>query len=110
MGELVIDDTRQYNPFLEMIFYAPAAEQSTTESTVCDTDDEKVYAAVLKVISAGKSPNVRNVRAVARISNTRTQDALTRLAMANRLDVLDGPYNSKLYTPTASGSHDQIDS
>jgi hypothetical protein len=117
MGELVIDDTHQHNPFVEMTFYAPTKEEETTETptgaastrSLGARDDDRVYEAVLEVRRAGHPATVTAVRAVARMSNTRVSDALTRLDMAERLDREDGPRNSKIYTPTATGSQDQND-
>ncbi|MDQ2880488.1 MAG: hypothetical protein M3Y48_04290 [Actinomycetota bacterium] len=110
VGELVVDDTGEHGPILEVVFIAPkpTTDITITDAATSNTDDDKVYAAVCDVIATGQQANGKRVRAIARMRATLTDDCLARLVMAGRLDEQSGPNNSRIYIPTVRSPHDQL--
>jgi hypothetical protein len=104
MGELTVDDTRTFRPWLELTLWAPAEE---TREYKDPGVDEQILAVVRDLVRRGQAANVRNVRAEAGMASTRVGDALTRLALAGALVESDGPRGSKIYNLT--GSQDPFD-
>jgi len=110
MGSITVDDTRQWNPWLELKFWSPTdKEQTVTMKDDPNTAvDEKVYAVVRQMIEQGQPTNITRIRAMAGFANTKTRDALTRLVMAGRLAEATAARDSNLFSiPTRSG--DQVD-
>lgn len=105
MGELVVDDTRMFKPYLELTFWAPKDHEDaedggapmSEEAARIEADDARILDVVRRLIDNNKPANVRNVRATSGISNPRTDDALARLVLAGLLVETIGPKNARLF-------------
>jgi hypothetical protein len=118
IGSLIVDDTRDYSAYLELVFTEPAAEADVDVPPVdtTQTDDDLVFATVEKLVrelvAKGKDRwlSTRQVKAqVAGISDERTAKALDRSGFSGRLLTKTGPRKAVLYTvPTEAGSPDLL--
>jgi hypothetical protein len=103
MGTLVVDDTRQWAPVLDLAFLAPS-EPATTEhddngaTTGRDADDVEILGVVAKLTATGNAANVRAVRAQAALGKDRVSDALERLLARGALRKGRGARGSRVFT------------
>lgn len=99
LGELVVDDTRSHVNYLDMQFHAPVERATVRVVDRDEADDNAVLAGINTLASARKAATTRTIRATVRgISNSRIDDALTRLALDGRLVESPGPRNSRIFT------------
>lgn len=100
MGSLIVDDTRTYVDYLDLVFLEPQDQAKDTEpvKTQDQQDDERVLSVVLDLTSRGQQATGRAVRTQTGISKDRTADALTRLVIAGKLGSASGPRNATLFT------------
>jgi hypothetical protein len=111
MGELVVDDTRRFNPWLELKFWAPADREEETAPEGDTGDASELAESVLQVVAAQPERAVtseRKLLAALRLAghkarNTEVRTAVDDLCAARRLEEFPGPRNATGYrVPTAS--------
>lgn len=101
MGSLIVDDTRTMVSYLDLTFVEPPDEDKADgpKRTRDEQDDDAVLQVVATIADNGRQPSLRTVRAkAAGMSNSRIDNALTRLALDRRLIERQGPRSSRLFT------------
>lgn len=105
MGSLIVDDTRTYQPYLELTFLEPQDQEKTSEPTLTkeDADDAKVLEQVTALTNQGVTVNTRLARStVAGMSKDRIDAALDRLVIVGLLIETPGPSKARIFTPAPS--------
>lgn len=102
MGELVVDDTRIFNPWLELRFFAPTDapdedQVGPDEPEVNHPEDEQVLAAVAAIRRDGLEANLRMVRGKAGLRRDKIDLTLARLVLAKRLSETRGPRGARIF-------------
>jgi hypothetical protein len=112
MGELVVDDTRRFVPFLEVTFHAPKSDGAVVDSAT--TGDaalaNKVFAALEALIDGKGMDSERAVFAQCRkagisASNTHIRVAVDDLIAHARLIEVVGKRGAKGYRISTEGAH-----
>lgn len=110
MGELVVDDARQFVPFLEVVFHAPTGDAVVSESDT--TGGSTLAAEVFAVVDAlpGKAvASERELFAQCRKADIKARESLIRdavddLIVVSRLVAVTGKRNAKGYQIPADRS------
>lgn len=99
LGELVVDDLRRYNPWLELTFFAPKDQGDDTPAAAPagNQDDDRVLSTIQALLAQGKEANLRAVRASAGLGKDKVDNALARLELAGRIVETKGPNRSRLF-------------
>lgn len=108
LGTLIVDDTREQVPRLDLRFTEPRSDDVDAELPEQDndeTDDELVFGVVAalipELVAQGKDRwlSMRSVKAhVAGISDARAANAVERLVSSGRLIERPGPRRSRLFS------------
>lgn len=105
LGELVVDDTRTRERWLDLTLWAPndAKQDDTGKST---EQDDEVLETVRAIIAAGNEATLRGVRAKAGGRSGAVADALERLVLDGQLIETSGKRGARLFSlPTGSQDH-----
>lgn len=114
VGELVVDDTHTFNPWLELNLYAPADKP---KEPVDGDGGSELADDVFRAIAALPDQIVsseRHLFAVLRKANIKARDknvrdAVDDLIAAKRVELAYGPRNAKGYRAVLTAAHDQSD-
>lgn len=106
MGELVVDDTRQFVSYLDVKFHAPRPVEDAGVDTQ-DTDAVAVLAVIRELEAANAPANLRAVRGNAPIRGERVDGALERLKLRGQVVERVGVRGARMFASTVSQDHDQ---
>jgi len=103
LGEMVVDDTRLWVPFLELTWFAGKDRAGDLdEADPVDQhaeDDDYVLGLVRELTEATGAPvTQRGVRAKSKLGTDKTVDALERLVFGKRLVRMTGPRGAHLFS------------
>lgn len=107
LGELVVDDTRTEFFNLKLKFWAPAVPKlpvldDEEDGPFVDPDETAVVEAIRAIAEKGKIPNLRTVRAMSGIQATKTDAAIERLILDDKITETIGARAARTFALTVS--------